>query len=230
MSDAPRDPSLEHVLGAFAEGALYGVRVGLPGKITAYDADKQFASVQPLIQDRELADDDEYIPKTIPEIHTCPVLFLGNARGRVTFPVAVGDLCYIMFASSSISRWFKKGGSSPVDPGDDRRHDINDAIVLVGMHTQGSVPTTAPTDALVLHAGAGTKVKVGGPSGTEPTLMATSFLDALDTLVQAIATAVGGINTLGAGTAAGTAITGAFNSFSAALLRSAYTTDKTEVK
>lgn len=210
--DEPRDPSLEDVLERFREVALEGLRVCLPGQITAYDATRQLASVQPLVQDRFLAEDGEtLITRTLPVVHSCPVHFLGPARGRITWPVAAGDTCLILFASSSIRRWVRIGGV--VDPGDDRHHDIDDAIVLVGLHDAAHVPTTAPTDAVTVHVSGSTQVRLGGPSAAQSVLRGEAYLSALGTLLDAIATAVGGIP---GGAAAGTAIQTAITAFEVA--------------
>ncbi len=184
MSDEPRDPELENVLRMFGESILFGVRVSMPGRITAYDADLQKCSVKPLIKDARLDEKDERVAQSLPEVHGVPVIHFGPARGRITFPVAVGDLCLIMFCSSSIDRWLLVGGE--VDPGDDRRHDLNDAVALVGLHNFKSIPTEAPTDALVLHAGLGIVVKIGGPTGTEPTIMGTTYRAAEDNYFTAL--------------------------------------------
>lgn len=230
MSDEPRDPELENVLRMFGDSLLYGVRVSLPGRITAYDADKQRASVKPLIKDVHIDADDQRVTKSLPEVHHVPVMHFGPARGRITFPVAVGDLCLMLFSSSSLDRWLLVGGE--VDPGDDRRHDLNDAVALVGLHHYKSIPTTAPTDALVLHAGTGVKVKIGGPTLTQPTMMGTSYRNAEDTMltvIQSAFTALAGVVALGAPvqgacTAAATAVA-TFQGLAASFL-----TTKTEVK
>lgn len=226
MSDRPRDASLEDVFDQWIDGMLDGIRVMMPGKVVSYDKVLQCVTVQPLIQDGELDPiTGERVVKTISVLNDVPVSFYGAPRARITFPIKPGDLCMLQFSSSAVTRFFL-GKGAVTDPGDDRRHDINDAVALFGLHTFGAVPTTAPDDAMVIHVD-GIKLKLGGPTGTEPTLKATTFLSAMDTLIQAIGTAVGGIP---GGTAAGTAITTAFNVFSASLLRASYKTASTEVK
>ncbi len=223
-ADEPIDPSLESLMLAFCKLSLDGVRVMLPGVVTSYDPATQKASVQPQVMHARVDEDTgERRADPLPEVHDAPVMFLGPARGRITWPVAVGDKCAVFYASSSISRWVTTGRL--LDPGDDRHHDLSDAVVLVGLHDFAHVPTDAPTDAVVLHAGDGVTVKIGGSSGTEKTFKADTFLDALDTLVAAIASAVGSIS---GGTAAGTAITTAKGVFDTAV--AAAKTDKTEVK
>jgi hypothetical protein len=61
MSDEPRDTPLEHLLGVFGEGLLDGVRVSLPGRITAYDATTQKVSIKPLIKHAHLGENEERV-------------------------------------------------------------------------------------------------------------------------------------------------------------------------
>lgn len=199
MIDAPRDPELETLLELLGEQIAYGIRTHLPGMITSYDATKQRASVKPLIKDGEIDELNNRRARSLPEINDAIVMFAGPKDGRWTYPVAKGDLCLISFCSSSIELWRQRGGE--VDPNDDRRHDISDAVVFVGLHNFLDVPTTAPLDAVVLHSLI--TIKLGGPTAAQSVLRGEAFLDALSTLVSAIATAVGG----GGGTAIESALT-----------------------
>lgn len=218
--DTPSSPELSTLLSVFGEALLDSLRVMLPGRITAYNPTTQMASVQPLIMHAHVDETERRVAKPLPEIHTVPVVFNGTSRGRITWPVAVGDTCEIRFSSSSIARWVLKGGG-PLDPGDDRRHDLNDAVCSVGLHDAAHVPTTAPVDAIVLHTDGGTKALIGGPTGTQPTIMATTWQAAMDTFVASIVTALSGI--IGG---AGTPVATAWTNFKA----SGYKTTKTEVK
>lgn len=185
MSDDPRSPGLDSLLALFGESMSARMRTSLPGEITAYDSDTQKASVRALVKDGHVDASERRIAKSIPEIHSVPVMFLGPPRARITWPVRVGDLCLILFSSSAIARWLEVGGE--VDPGDDRHHDINDAIAVVGLHNFDDVPTEAPTDAIVFHCD-GVKVKLGGQSGTSPIVVQSALDDFMDALTLAIAT------------------------------------------
>lgn len=213
-------------VNAAMRGVLDGVFVALPGKVTAYDKTTQRADVQPLIQRGYRGEDQKRAVKRLPVASDVPVMFLGSAEGRITTPVKKGTRVLLVFSSSSIARW--KSIDDECDPGDDRRHALADAIAIVGLYAKP--PTSAPDDAIVLHAGNGIKVKIGGDSGTQKTLMADSFLGALDSLIEAIGTAVGGMTAASGGPAAGTAIAGALESFQNAVTRAGYKTSKTEVK
>lgn len=227
MSDVPRDPELEHLFELYGEVLKAQLRVALPGKITEYDATKQRGSVKVLVKDSHVDAAQKRVATSVPEIHGVPIMQLGPPRGRITFPIAVGDLCWVMFASSSIVQFLLKGGE--VDPKSDRHLDINDAVALVGLHSFASIPTTAPTDAVVVHAGDGVKVKLGGPSGTESTLMADTLKTAIDALTAGIkAGLVAAGNTSVGGAAIGLAFDTILSAFDTAY--AAAKTLKTEVK
>lgn len=170
----------------------------LPGRITAYDAAKQRASVQVLIQEAHTSELEERVAQTVPEIHEVPLWFFGaQATGRITVPVAIGDVGMVMFASSSIARWKFRGGL--VDPGDDTKHGLNDCVFVPGLHDFAHVPTTAPTDAIVTHG----PTKIGGPTGTERTIMADTFVPALSDVLTEIIAALNVIAPASGATAAG---------------------------
>lgn len=222
---------LATLLNTAVRGGLEGVFVALPGKVVAYDKNTQRADVQPLIQRGYRGEDQKRAVKRLPVANDVPVMFLGGADGRITVPVKKGTRVLLIMCSSSIARW--KSSDDEVDPGDDRRHALADAIAIVGLHAKP--PTSAPTDAIVLHAGLGIKVKVGGDTGTEPTIMATTFMNLLRTLLLAIAGQIGSSGTPAGATAAAAQIVLLLNSptftgFFDSPAQSQMKTSKTEVK
>jgi hypothetical protein len=171
MSDEPRNPELENLLDLVVDLAIDRMNVSMPGRVVSFDDTNQFASIQPLIKKEHLNEFEELVAQLLPEIHDVPVWFFGaKATGRITVPVGAGDIGVLVFSSMSIARWKLTGGV--VDPGK-RPPDINDCYFLPGGHTKGAAPTTAPTNAIVLHGPS----KIGGPSSTQPTIMANHFLN-----------------------------------------------------
>lgn len=217
MSDETRTPELDHVLDLIVEEALDKARSMLPGRVTAYDADRQCVSVQPLIRAGHVDADGDRELETLPEVHDVPVWFLGaQTNGRITVPVAKGDTGMIVFASMSIARWKLKGGL--VDPGDDRRHDINDCFFMPGGHDFAHVPSSAPTDAIVTHG----ETRIGGPLGTEKMIRGETYRGAEDTLLTALSVFVAAVSTFAATCTGPTppqlaALTGAATTFEGAV-------------
>jgi len=225
MSDLPEDPELEHVFATARAALVAELHTCQPGKITSYDKVKQTATVQLLLQTRHLQEDETELAEPVPELQDVLVMHSGPGKNRITFPVKAGDLVLVHFCEASISTFQLRGGM--VDDKDPRRHDLNDAIAVLAPHSENAPPTDAPDDAIVHHADDGILIKIGGSSGTQKTLMADNFLDALDDLLTAIKTAVG---TITGGTAAAGDILTAIEAFQFTTLRNAYKTATTEVK
>lgn len=166
MSDT-QTPTLDTILNRAARRHLKNLRVALPARVESYDAATQKVSVQPLILDG-YTDDGERVTERLPVIPGVPVVFPGAGGFRITFPLAVGDTVLVVFTSSSIDRWLAVGGE--VDPGDDRRHDINDAVAIPGLRDFAHALTGVSTTAMQLTASGGdatieiddTEIRAGG--------------------------------------------------------------------
>lgn len=179
----PQDPSLENLLSLHGANLRDGIRVALPGQIVSYNSSSQTATVQPLIQDAHISEDGERVVETLPPVADVPVMFLGPARGRITWPVAQGDTCLLLYCSSSIQQWFARGGV--VDPGDDRRHDLSDPVVLVGLVDSQHIPSDpAPTDSVCIHG----TTQLGGSSASHPVCQADNLQSALNAFLTALST------------------------------------------
>lgn len=177
-ADDPSDPTMENLMDLHQEIARSSIRTSEPGIITAYDKDTQRASVQLAIKSAHVDEEDNRVSEAVAEINDVVVAFMGNARGRITWPVAVGDTCLVLFCSSSLSQWLYQGGI--VDPDSDHRHDVSDAICIVAGHDFAHVPTDAPDDAVVVHS---EKILLGSSAATDPVALQSdlqAFADGID--------------------------------------------------
>ena len=139
-----RTTTLQDLLSKFRESMAAQIHTALPGKIVRYDSSAQKADVQPLIKDRYVDEAGALQVRTLPVIPAVPVQFPGAGGYRITFPVAEGDTGLLLFAESSLDKWLVSGGT--VDPEDDRRHDLTDAVFLPGLRDFGHALASAPTD------------------------------------------------------------------------------------
>jgi hypothetical protein len=187
-------PSAPAVFEAFIAARIAKIRVAMPGTVVAYDAERQRVDVQPDLMDGELDEEEQRQAAKLAVITDVPVQFQGSGPYRITFPIAVGDSVLLVFSSSSLSRW-KAAGGGLVDPGNDQRHSLTDAIAIPGLEANAS--TDAPTNALVVHAAA---MKLGGPDAID-TVARESDLQVLATAIQ------GAIDGLGFGSALKAALT-----------------------
>jgi hypothetical protein len=178
-------PSLREFVESKVDKRLVGVRVALPARVTSYDAKRQCVDAAPEIG-QAYFEGGERIPEDLPIVTDVPVMFPGSGSFRVTFPIAVGDIVLLVFASSSIARWKVTGKGG--DPGDDRHHRLSDAIAIPGLISLASRPTDAPTDAVVVHA---PKIKLGSSDSNHKVLTTADgslFLTALAYAISQLTT------------------------------------------
>lgn len=62
-----------------------------------------------------------------------PVVFVGGGSYSITWPVAAGDECLIIFHDRELDNWFTNGAGLPPTTG--RLHDLADAFCIVGIRS-----------------------------------------------------------------------------------------------
>lgn len=98
----------------------------LPGTVASFDAETQTACVRPALKQKGIL---------LPLIRDVPVFFPGSRESAVTWPVAAGDECLLVFADAEIDRWFE---GEDADPLSGRRHSLSDAFAFVGFRSRGN--------------------------------------------------------------------------------------------
>jgi hypothetical protein len=175
MSTTPAYSTI--IRGAF-ERLLADVAGGMPGRVESYDAAHQRADVQPLVLDGSVdADTGDRSTRRLGVITDVPVLMLGTARSRTTMDVQPGDTVWLMASRCSLDAYLLQGGE--VDPQDDRRYHLSDAVCLPAVFDFAHVPADASADGAVIHAA---RLRLGGPSASDPVARKSD----LDAVVQAI--------------------------------------------
>lgn len=181
MSDQPQTPTLAAVIDGALTAKMKGVRVALPGRVESYTASSQTCSVQPLVYEGLYDETGTRQTERLPVVSSVPVVFPGSGAFSITWPLQPGDTVLLVFSSSSIDQWIARGGE--VDPVDDRRHHITDAIAIPGLR---DMPHALPSSALngsamVITA---SSLKLGDGSASSPVAL-KSDLDALKTYLDA---------------------------------------------
>lgn len=197
-----QSPTLSETLEARRAAWASSLRLIEPGRVESYDKDTCEVSVQPLLQRERVDEFGEVQLRTQPIINHCPVLMAAGGGYGETFPIAVGDTVAIVWGSRSFDLWLARGGL--VNPEDPRVNHINDAVVIPGFYSFASPRRGVPADrACFGKIGAGahrlevtdSEVLVGGGGlPHEPTIKATAYRSAEDTLLTALgvyATALG---------------------------------------
>ncbi len=116
------------------ESRLKDLHTSMPAIIVSFDASTQLATIQPAIKRIFRSNDGEtelLTPSDLPILINVPVQFPRGGGFSLTFPVAKGDECLLVFAERSIDNWHKFGGVK--NPGAKRFHSLSDATAFVGI-------------------------------------------------------------------------------------------------
>jgi hypothetical protein len=185
-----RTPDLSAVLERWRAALLRDLHVAFPAQVTAYDAAAQTVDVQPLVADYFEEEDDSVSQVYLPVIPAVRLLFPGAGGYRITFPLQVGDVVQILVNDRSLDAWADQGGKQA--PEDLRRHALQDAVALPGLHDTKHPWTGARSDGLTLGQDGGpqisttaTAIELGGNAyAVALAEQVVSQLNALKTAIQ----------------------------------------------
>ncbi|MDN7558785.1 Gp138 family membrane-puncturing spike protein [Burkholderia orbicola] len=90
--------------------------------------------MQPAIKIPVRANDGTVTTAALPPLVDCPVQFPSGGNCTLTFPVAPGDECLIVFASRSVDAWWQSGGVQEQPAL--RMHDLSDGFALLGFRSR----------------------------------------------------------------------------------------------
>jgi hypothetical protein len=114
-----------------ADALQAGLWTAIPGIIVSFSGGTQTAVVQPAVQQAVLT---EGRTRPITVLQDVPVYFPAGGGVTLTFPVAAGDECLLVFAARSIDGWWQSGGVQPA--GSARMHSLSDAFAFVGIRSR----------------------------------------------------------------------------------------------
>jgi hypothetical protein len=183
-------PTFAEVLRVAIDARLADVHTAIPARVETYDAAKQRVSVKPLIRRGYLDEDGQRAVESLPVINEVPIVFPGAGGFRVTFPVAPGDTVLLVFSEASIDRWLPRGGD--VDPADDRRFSLNDAIAIPGLRSFAAPLASAPADVMTAGKDGGPVIEFDGSEIRAGGSSALALAGDLESLRAAIAGAASG--------------------------------------
>jgi len=150
MDRRERTDNYEEAVRAALDGRQAGIWTALPGIIQSFDATKQTASVQPAIQAQVRKPNGDLEWVTLPLLLDCPAQFPAGGGTTLTFPVASGDECLVVFGSRCIDAWWQSGGVQP--QAEFRMHDLSDGFVLLGVKSVPNVVANISTTAVELRS------------------------------------------------------------------------------
>jgi hypothetical protein len=138
----PRRPGLGTVLNRAMDRRLENVRGPMPAKVVSYDATRQSVDVHPQVKFSYEGEDGERVTESQPVITDVPVLFPGGGGLKMQWPLTAGDTVLLVFCEQSIDKWLDQGRE--VDPGDDRRFHMSDAVAVPELRSfarnRGAIP------------------------------------------------------------------------------------------
>lgn len=125
------------------------------------------------------------IPIPYPKLLGCPVVFATGGASSMTFPVAAGDSCVVLFNDRDLDAWWN-GGQTTI-PNSNRMHDLSDGIVIVGLFPAVKSLTSFNTSGPEIRNGT---AKLSVEDKIKLIVGSQTLLDALDSLCTALAAAV----------------------------------------
>jgi hypothetical protein len=153
---SPIPPDLRSLLTDLKKEIFYGLNCHQVGVINSFDPTTQTATVQIQVL-RNIGNTQVAYPL----LTDCPVIFPSGGGAYMTFPVAKGDPCLVLFNDRDLDLWFTTG--NVVGPNSARAHSLSDGIVLVGIRNKTNPPPYTANDAVMLALGtASVKITTAG--------------------------------------------------------------------
>lgn len=137
------------------ESYMQTVHIDIPGTIESYDASLKKASVKPSVKFKV---NNELL--SYPVIENVPVIFPTTRNFRFVFPLERGDGCLILFSERSLERWLSSNGEE-VEPGDNRKNSLSDAICIPGLFPFGNPGKPGDSTDVIIESD-NTDIKVNG--------------------------------------------------------------------
>jgi hypothetical protein len=172
MDRRERDPDPLESLMVFGERLRSELWTSLPGIIQSFDPIKQTCVVQPALQFQVEDPQGNLSWINMPLLVDCPVFFPSGGGITLTFPIAKGDECLVIFANRCIDAWWQNGcgpdanGNTTTQvQAEFRMHDLSDGMVLPGFDSVPNVNPSVSTSAAQLRNRAGDTFVEVGPTG-----------------------------------------------------------------
>lgn len=133
------EPSLRDVLSLLKKEIMLELSCHHLGTIQTFDPGLQTATVSINYTKTYFEIDPKtglYSPVQVEytPLADCPCVILGGGPSSLTFPIAAGDQCLVIFNDRDFDDWFQGGAVGPVATS--RLHAYTDAIALVGVRSK----------------------------------------------------------------------------------------------
>lgn len=101
------------------------------GEIVSFDKNTQTAEVKILNKKINQNYSASKVLIEYPLLMQVPCVIMGGGSSYITYPITAGDQCLVLFSDYMLDNWKNTGDNVPSDF--NRRHDISDAIAIVGL-------------------------------------------------------------------------------------------------
>jgi hypothetical protein len=195
LNSVPNEPTLSDLLDLLKKEIMLDINCHHVGTVQSFNAAKM--TVQATVNYTKTlfqlnATSGLYSPVQVnyPILIDCPIICLGGGKTNVTFPIAKGDECLLLFNDRDIDNWYSSGQVGPV--ASSRYHAFTDAFALVGVKSTPNLLTAYDTvRALITNGNASVGIN---PSSNLVTIQNTAQ-SSLGPILQNIMTGIGNILT-----------------------------------
>lgn len=129
------DPSLKDLLDLHKKDIMLSLNCHAIGTIQSFNSTNQTATATINYKKTVLKQDTNGVVYNelinYPVLLDIPVVIIGGGLCNLTFPIATGDECLILFNDRDIDNWFSSGQVGPV--ASSRLHSFADGIAIVGV-------------------------------------------------------------------------------------------------
>lgn len=181
----PNDPTLSDLLNLLKKEIMLDLNCHHPATIQSFDAVAQTVTAtinytKTFFQLNSATRQYDPIQVNYPIIVDCPIIVMSGGDAHLTFPIAKGDECLMLFNDRDLENWLQSGQVGPVATS--ALHSFADAIALIGLNSSANLIQDYDAVRAVLRNG---NAKVG--VGTDKILIANTD-STLNTLLQNILT------------------------------------------
>ncbi|MEL6466622.1 MAG: Gp138 family membrane-puncturing spike protein [Pseudomonadota bacterium] len=163
MDPRERYDDPEEALRVAMDGLQSGIWTAMPGIIQSFNASAVTATVQIAIKGVVHTPDGKAQFANMPLLVDVPVHFPRGGNCTLTFPVAKGDECLVVFAARCIDGWWQSGGVQA--PMESRIHDLSDGFAFVGFFSQATKISGISTSTAQLRSNDGSTYVEVDPTG-----------------------------------------------------------------
>lgn len=151
----PTLPDLTTLLDTLKREIMADMNCAKVGIVQSFDATLQEVEVKiAYTQVTSISTDGVRTLAEYPLLLRVPAQFVGGGGFTLTFPVAAGDECLVVFNDQQIDNWVLNGAGQP--PSVDRVHDLSDGMAILGFRSNPRALQDVSTEAAQLRSDDGT--------------------------------------------------------------------------